>query len=292
MSDVQELLRKVRRIEIQSRGISDRIFSGEYNSAFKGQGMAFSEVREYMPGDEVRTIDWNVTARYGTPYVKTFEEERELTTVLLVDLSASEAFGSEAKTKRDLVAEICAVLAFSAINNNDKVGVLLFTDRVERFIPPKKGRSHILRIIRELIEFEPEGKGTDIGEALRYLNRIMKKKSICFLISDMQSSDLEKPLRIASRRHDMVALHTRDPREKELPPMGWVRLEDPESGKRKLVNSSSKKVRDRFRTETVRRETETRDMLQRTGVDRAEIWTNAPYIRPLMELFKRREYQG
>lgn len=292
MSEVQELLRKVRRIEIQSRGVSDRIFSGEYHSAFKGRGMAFSEVREYMPGDEVRTIDWNVTARYGTPYVKIFEEERELTTVLLVDISASEGFGSEEKTKKDLVAELCAVLAFSAIKNNDKVGVLFFTDRVERFIPPKKGRAHILRIIRELIEFEPKGKGTDISEALRYLNRIMKKKSICFLISDMQANNFEKPLRIASRRHDMVALHTRDPREEELPPMGWVRLEDPETGRRKLLNSSLKKVRQRFKAEALRREAQTRDMLKRTGVDRAELWTNASYIRPLMELFKRREQQG
>jgi uncharacterized protein (DUF58 family) len=292
MNDVRELLGKVRRIEIRSRGVSDRIFSGEYHSAFKGRGMAFSEVREYIPGDEVRTIDWNVTARYGTPYVKIFEEERELTTVLLVDLSASSSFGSSEKTKRELLAELSAVLSFSAIKNNDKVGVLLFTDRVERFIPPKKGRSHILRIIRDLIEFEPEGSGTDIAEALRYLNRVVKKRAICFLISDMQASDPEKPLRIASRRHDMIALYTRDPREEELPAMGWVRLQDPETGEMHLVNSSLKKVRKRYRAATLRRESRTREMLQRTGVDRAELWTNGSYIRPLMQLFKRREHQG
>jgi uncharacterized protein (DUF58 family) len=292
MSEVRELLQKVRRIEIQSRGVSDRIFSGEYHSAFKGRGMAFSEVREYIPGDEVRTIDWNVTARYGTPFVKIFEEERELTSVLMVDLSASEAFGSRLKTKRELIAELSAVLAFSAIKNNDKVGVILFTDRVERFIPPKKGRSHILRIIRDLIEFEPEGRGTDIGEALRYLNRVMKKRCICFLISDMQSPNMERSLRIASQRHDMVALYTRDEREDRLPAMGWVTLEDPETGARSTVNSSLGSVRKRFRSMALRREADTRAMLQRTGVDRAELWTDRSYIRPLMELFKRRERQG
>lgn len=292
MSEVKELLRKVRRIEIRSRGVSDRIFSGEYHSAFKGRGMAFSEVREYIPGDEVRTIDWNVTARYGTPFVKIFEEERELTTVLLVDLSASEEFGSRSKSKRELIAELSAVLSFSAINNNDKVGVILFTDRVERFIPPKKGRSHILRIIRDLIEFEPEGKGTDIGEALRYLNRVVKRRAICFLISDMQSEGIEKPLRIASKRHDMIALYTRDPREEELPPMGWVDLEDPETGTKRTLNTSLRSTRERYRTATLRRTAQTREMLQRTGVDRAELWTNASYINPLMQLFKRREQQG
>lgn len=292
MSEVRELLSKVRRIEIRSRGVSDRIFSGEYHSAFKGRGMAFSEVREYIPGDEVRTIDWNVTARYGTPFVKIFEEERELTTVLMIDLSPSENFGSQGKSKRELIAEVCAVLAFSAIKNNDKVGVILFTDRVERFIPPKKGRSHILRIIRDLIEFEPQGSGTDVGEALRFLNRVMKKRTICFLISDLQAEGIEKPLRIASRRHDMIALYTRDEREEKLPAMGWVRLEDPETGERRSVNSSLKKVRERFRAMTLRREALTREMLQRTGVDRAELWTDRSYIRPLMELFKRREHQG
>ncbi len=292
MSEVRELLSKVRRIEIRSRGVSDRIFSGEYHSAFKGRGMAFSEVREYIPGDEVRTIDWNVTARYGTPFVKIFEEERELTTVLMIDLSPSENFGSQGKSKRELIAEVCAVLAFSAIKNNDKVGVILFTDRVERFIPPKKGRSHILRIIRDLIEFEPQGSGTDVGEALRFLNRVMKKRTICFLISDLQAEGIENPLRIASRRHDMIALYTRDEREEKLPAMGWVRLEDPETGERRSVNSSLKKVRERFRAMTLRREALTREMLQRTGVDRAELWTDRSYIRPLMELFKRREHQG
>ncbi|MFB6258995.1 MAG: DUF58 domain-containing protein [Flavobacteriales bacterium] len=292
MDQVRELLQKVRRIEIRSRGVSDRIFSGEYHSAFKGRGMAFSEVREYIPGDEVRTIDWNVTARYGTPFVKVFEEERELTSMLLVDLSASESFGTRIKTKRELIAELCAVLAFSAIKNNDKVGVLLFTDRVERFIPPKKGRSHILRIIRDLIEFEPQGQGTDIGEALRYLNRIVKKRSICFLISDLQAQGTEKPLRIASQRHDMVALYTRDPREEELPAMGWVTFEDPESGQEKTLNSSLRSVRERYHSAALQREARIQEMLQRTGVDRAELWTNSSYIRPLMELFKRREKLG
>lgn len=292
MSEVRELLRKVRRIEIRTKGLSDRIFSGEYHSAFKGRGMAFSEVREYIPGDEVRTIDWNVTARYGTPHVKVFEEERELSTILLVDLSASGDFGTKEKTKRELIAEVSAVLSFSAIHNNDKVGVLLFTDRVERFIPPKKGRSHILRIIRDLIEFEPEGQGTDIAEALHYLNRIMKKRVIAFLISDLQAEGTERALRIAARRHDLVALYLRDQREKELPPMGWVRLRDPETGDVRTVNSSLKKVRDRYKAQILKREDQTRNMLQRTGVDRAELWTDGSYTRPLMELFKRREREA
>lgn len=251
--------------------------------------MAFSEVREYVPGDEVRTIDWNVTARYGTPYVKIFEEERELTTVLLIDLSASEDFGTRQKSKRELIAEVSAVIAFSAIKNNDKVGAVLFSDRIEKFIPPKKGRSHILRIIRDLIEHEPEGRGTNIPEALHYLNQVVKKRAIAFLISDLQDEGYEKKLRTAARRHDLIALQTIDRREEELPPMGWVRLKDPETGQVQLVNSSLKSVRKRYREEVIRRKARIRETLQSCGMDRTELYTDSSYVRPLMELFKRRE---
>ncbi len=213
----KDLLKKVRLIELKTRGLSDHIFSGEYHSAFKGRGMAFSEVREYTPGDEVRTIDWNVTARFGHPFVKVFEEERELTVVLVADVSGSGDFGTTSQTKRELITEVCATLAFSAIKNNDKVGLILFSDQVELFIPPKKGRSHILRLVRELLEFRPAHRGTDIAEALRYLNSVIKKRSIAFLISDLMGQGYDDALKIANRRHDLVVLRTGDPGEGELP---------------------------------------------------------------------------
>ena len=239
----KELLRKVRLIELKTRGLSEHIFSGEYHSAFKGRGMTFSEVREYTAGDEVRTIDWNVTARFGHPFVKVFEEERELSVMLMADVSGSEDFGTAHQLKRELITEVCATIAFSAIRNNDKVGLILFSDRVEKFIPPKKGRSHILRLIRELIEFRPEHRGTSITEALRYLNLVIKKRSIAFLISDMMDDGYADALRIANRKHDVVVLRTHDAREAELPNMGLVQFIDPETGGTRWVNTGSRAQR-------------------------------------------------
>ncbi|MCB0792854.1 MAG: DUF58 domain-containing protein [Flavobacteriales bacterium] len=285
----KELLKKVRLIELKTRGLSDQIFSGEYHSAFKGRGMAFSEVREYSPGDEVRTIDWNVTARFGQPFVKVFEEERELTVMLVADLSGSEDFGSTDMSKRELVTEVCATLAFSAIKNNDKVGLILFTDRVEKFIPPKKGRSHILRIVRELVEFRPDRRGTDITDALRYLNNVIKKRSIAFLISDMMDEGMEDALKIANRRHDLVVLRTGDPRENELPNIGLVQFVDPETGAQRWVDTGNARVRKTYRAEALKRQARTRDLLRRTGVDHAVIDTREGYVRPLMELFRKRD---
>lgn len=212
-----ELLKKVRKIEIKTKGLSNHIFAGEYHTAFKGRGMAFSEVREYQPGDDIRSIDWNVTARFNNPYIKVFEEEREMTVMLLVDVSASKDFGTQEQMKQELVTELAAVLAFSAIQNNDKIGLIFFSDKVEKFIPPKKGKSHILRIIRELITFEPDRKGTDIGEALRFFNNVIKKRSVCFLISDFLSQDFEAPLRIANKKHDLVAVRIHDKEKKNYP---------------------------------------------------------------------------
>jgi uncharacterized protein (DUF58 family) len=285
----KELLKKVRLIELKTRGLSEHIFSGEYHSAFKGRGMTFNEVREYSAGDEVRTIDWNVTARFGHPFVKVFEEERELTVMLLADLSASEDFGSGEQLKRELITEACATIAFSAIRNNDKVGLLLFTDRVEKFIPPKKGRGHILRIIRELIEHRPSGRGTDISAALRYFNSIIKKRSIAFLVSDLFDSGFEDALKIANRRHDLVVLRTTDPREDSLPAMGLVRFEDPETGEQRLVDTGSRSVRNAYRAAALKHQQRTREALRRAGVDHAVIGTDIGYVRPLMRLLQQRD---
>ncbi|MBL0126187.1 MAG: DUF58 domain-containing protein [Flavobacteriales bacterium] len=285
----KELLKKVRLVELKTRGLSEHIFSGEYHSAFKGRGMTFSEVREYTPGDEVRTIDWNVTARFGHPFVKVFEEERELTVMLLADLSGSGDFGTSNLLKRELITEVCATIAFSAIKNNDKVGLILFTGRVEKFIPPKKGRSHILRIIRELIEFRPEGRDTDIAGALRYLNNVIKKRSISFLVSDLMASAYEDALKIANRRHDLVVLRTSDPREQELPNVGLVRFEDPETCELRWVDTGSRSVRNSYRAAALKHQQNTREILKRSGVDHVTISTNEGYVRPLMRLFKQRE---
>ncbi len=285
----KDLLKKVRLIELKTRGLSEHIFSGEYHSAFKGRGMTFSEVREYSAGDEVRTIDWNVTARFGHPYVKVFEEERELTAMLVADVSASEDFGTADLLKRELITEVCATIAFSAIKNNDKVGLILFSDKVEKFIPPKKGRSHILRIVRELLEFRPDGKGTDIAGALRYLNNVIKKRSIAFLVSDLLDNGYEDALKIANRRHDLVVLRTVDPREGELPNVGLVRFGDPETGDMRWVNTGSRSVRNAFRASALKHQQRTRELLRRSGVDNAVITTDEGYVRPLMRLFKQRE---
>src|SRR5436190_15322815 len=244
--ETQELIKKVRKIEIKTRGLSSHIFSGEYHSAFKGRGMAFSEVREYVPGDAIRSIDWNVTARFNHPYVKIYEEERELTVILLVDVSASEEFGTKLQLKKDLVTELCAVLSFSAIQNNDKIGIIFFSDQIEKFIPPKKGKSHILRIIRELIEFKPQNSKTDIGGALRYLTNVIKKRSICFVISDFienkttQKSPMEDALKLANKKHDVVALQIYDEREKELPDAGLVRFRHAETSEVKTIDTSDR----------------------------------------------------
>ena len=286
--DTKELLKKVRLIELKTRGLSDQIFSGEYHSAFKGRGMTFSEVRDYLPGDEVRTIDWNVTARFGKPFVKVFEEERELTVMLVADMSASADFGTSEQLKRDLITEVCATVSFSAIQNNDKIGLIIFTDQVELFIPPKKGRKHCLRIIRELLEFKPKGLSTNIAEALRYLNNVIKKRSITFLISDLMDEGYSDALKIANRKHDLVALRVSDPRETEMVRAGWVLFEDPETGQRAWKNTNSKKLRlryERSRKEFIAR---TRDTLRKAGVDHTEISTKYGYVKPLMQLFKNR----
>lgn len=285
----KELLRKVRVIELKTRGLSEHIFSGEYHSAFKGRGMTFSEVREYTHGDEVRAIDWNVTARFGHPFIKVFEEERELTAMLVADVSGSEDFGTSGQLKRDLITEVCATIAFSAIRNNDKVGLILFSDRVEKFIPPKKGRSHILRLIRELLEFRPEGKGTNITEALRYLNNVIKKRSIAFLLSDMMDEGYDDALKIANRRHDLVVLRTSDPRETEMPSVGLVQFVDPETGIQRWVDTSSRTVRTSYRAAALKHQHRTNDILRRAGVDHATISTQHGYVRPLMRMFRQRE---
>lgn len=286
--DTKELLKKVRKIEIKTRGLSNQIFSGEYQSAFKGRGMAFSEVREYQVGDEIRTIDWNVTARFNHPYVKVFHEEREMTVMLLVDVSASKNFGTQTKQKQELVTELCAVLAFSAIQNNDKVGVLFFSDIVEKFIPPKKGRSHILMIIRELIEFKPKNKGTNIAEALRYFTGAIKKRSTAFLISDFMSSTFDNELKIANKKHDLMALKIYDIHEEEFPDLGLIPVVDEESGLMEWINTGDKQVRHAFKTAALERNGRLQDQLKRAGVDFTKIGTHESYTKPLMALFKKR----
>jgi uncharacterized protein (DUF58 family) len=287
--DTKELLKKVRKIEIKTRGLSNHLFSGEYHSAFKGRGMAFSEVREYQLGDEIRTIDWNVTARFNHPYVKVFDEERELTVMLLMDVSGSENFGTINQQKQDLATELCAVLAFSAIQNNDKVGVLFFSDKIEKFIPPKKGRSHILMIIRELIDFKPENKGTNVGEALKYFTSAIKKKCTAFVISDFMSPGFESELKIANKKHDIIALRLYDKHEEEFPDLGLIPVKDEESGEVLWVNTGDKKVRDAFKIDALKRNAALKDVFSKSGVDAADIGTHESYVKPLMTLFKKRE---
>ena len=290
----KELLKKVRKIEIKTRGLSRQIFAGEYHSAFKGRGMAFSEVREYQYGDDVRNMDWNVTARLNAPFIKVFEEERELTVVLLIDVSGSRLFGSAIKTKKELMTEIAAVLSFSASANNDKVGALFFGSKVEKFIPPKKGRSHLLRIIRELIEFEPQERGTDIAEALRFLTNAIKKRCTAFLLSDMidVGKDLkpryEDAIKIAAGRHDLCVINVYDPRERELPDVGLIRLADSETGSEQWADTSSAKVREHFNNWNKTVLEGTMQMLRRYKVDTVSIGTNQDYVKGLMTLFKSR----
>lgn len=285
----EDLLKKVRKIEIKTRGLSNHIFAGEYHSAFKGRGMSFSEVREYQFGDDVRSIDWNVTARFNHPFVKVFEEERELTVMLMIDVSQSDYFGTNKQFKNDLITEVSAILSFSAINNNDKVGVIFFTDQIEEFIPPKKGKTHILRIIRELIDFKPRNKKTDISQALRYLNNVMKKRSIVFLFSDFVDSNFNIPLSIAAKRHDIVGVRVIDQREQELPNVGLMRLMDAESGEARWINTSSRTVREQYKAFYLQKEKQAAEAFLKSGADMITLQTGMPYINTLMNFFKRRE---
>ncbi len=288
--ETSELIKRVRRVEIKTRGLSRNIFAGEYHSAFKGRGMAFSEVREYQFGDDIRNIDWNVTARYNKPFVKIYEEERELTVMLLIDMSGSREFGSMDKLKKNIVTEIAAVLAFSAIQNNDKIGVIFFSDKIEKFIPPKKGRSHILRIISELIDFEPEARGTDISGAIRYLTNAIKKRCTAFVISDFiqKENTLENALSIANNRHDVVALRIYDERETELPDIGMIKLKDAETGNYTWVDSSDRLARSIYRKWWNDLSAQLDNTFKRSRVDYVNISTNHDYVKSLISLFKKR----
>lgn len=287
--ETSELLKRVRKIEIKTRGLSKNIFAGEYHSAFKGRGMTFSEVREYQYGDDIRNIDWNVTARHNRPYVKIFEEERELTVMLMIDVSASRNFGTISKLKKNQITEIAAVLAFSAIQNNDKIGVIFFSDKIEKFIPPKKGRTHILHIIRELIDFYPEDKQTDIEQALEYMTNSIKKRCTCFVISDfIDEHDFAHALAIANRKHDVVALRVYDPQENQLPPVGMMYLRDAETGEQMWVDTSDKKLREAYEKYAFVREKELDAIFKRSGVDVANIRSDEDYVRALITLFKKR----
>ena len=287
-----ELLKKVRKIEIKTRSLSHQIFAGEYHSAFKGRGMAFSEVREYQFGDDVRNMDWNVTARLRSPYIKVFEEEREMTVVLLVDVSSSSIFGSISKSKRELVAEIAAVLSFSASINNDKVGALFFSDRVEKFIPPKKGRRHLLRVLRELLEFKPESDGTNISEALRFLTNAIKKKCTAFLLSDLLDVDqqckpnYEEALKIAVNRHDISVINVYDPRDRSIPDVGLIRVRDAESGKEMWVDTSSRQVRNHYNQWSIGVYDRAKQLFNKFKVDCVSISTDQDYVKGLIALFK------
>jgi uncharacterized protein (DUF58 family) len=284
-----ELFKYVKQIHIRTRRLVNDVFAGGYHSAFKGRGMEFAEVREYTPGDDVRTIDWNVTARTGQPYVKQFVEERELTVMLLVDLSASGQFGTVAKLKTEIATELCAVLAMSAITNNDKVGLMLFTDRIERFIPPQKGKYHVLRVIREVLGFRPQHLGTDVGGALEYLHRISHRRSVCFLVSDFLASDYETPLRIAHRRHDIIPVTLTDQREDHLPRLGLVMLQDLETGAHVLVDTSSRAVRQQYQQRREAAVSQRQRLFRALGLDTIDIRTDEPFIDPLMRFFRQRE---
>ena len=286
--EAKELIKKVRKVEIKTRGLSKHIFSGEYHSAFKGRGIAFSEVREYSFGDDIRSIDWNVTARLNRPFVKVFEEERELSVIILVDLSNSGSFGTKNQFKKELILEICAVLAFSAMLNNDKVGVVFFTNKVEKFIPPKKGKSHILRIIHEIIDFKPTEKSTDLTEPLRFLYNAIKKRSIVFVISDFIAKDFSDSLKITSKKHDTVAIQIYDQRESELPNIGLLYAQDSETGNSTLINSSKKVVRENYKNWWSEKQEYLNSIFKKSNVDLIRIKTDEPYIAPLMNFFKKR----
>lgn len=285
----KDILKQVRQIEIKTRGLVNEVFSGEYHSVFKGRGMEFSEVREYQFGDDIRNIDWNVTARYGHPFVKIFEEERELTVMLLVDMSGSLHFGSFEKTKQRIAAELSAILAFSALKNNDKVGLILFTDQIEKFVSPRKGRSHVLRIIREVLSFQPEGNKTDLKGALEYFNHTIKKKSITFLISDFIDEGYEKIIKIIGKKHDFVSIILQDPREREIPKAGLIKIQDSETGSIRYLDSSSKIVQDYFNQKIKSNDEKIKDLFMRSRIDSIKIDTSKSYIKPLVDFFKVRE---
>ena len=287
--DTKELLKKVRHLELRTRGLVNHVFSGEYHSVFKGRGMAFSEVREYQVGDDIRAIDWNVTARLNHPFIKVFEEERELTVMLLVDLSGSQFFGSQQSLKRDIAVELSAILAFSAMKNNDKVGAILFSDTIERFIPPRKGRSHTLRIIRELLSFNPTSSSTSIRAGLEYLNHIQKKRSIVFLISDFIDEGYEAALRIAGKRHDLVGIVLTDPREQDLPPVGLVPLKDAETEEVRWVDTSDKRVRAAYSAHRAAVERARRSVFVSSRLDAVDIRLDKPSMKPLIDFFRKRE---
>jgi uncharacterized protein (DUF58 family) len=286
--DSTELLKKVRKIEIRTRALSQQVFSGQYHSAFKGRGMAFSEVREYQYGDDIRNIDWNVTARFNHPYIKIFEEERELTVMLLIDVSGSTQFGTQQQFKSDLITEISAVLSFSAINNNDKVGVIFFSNQVEKFIPPKKGRSHILRIIRELVDYKSQQVQTDLSEALRYLTNAIKKRCTAFILSDFVNSDCEQALRIAANKHDVVALQIMDKGDTLLPSIGLVQIHDPETGKKTIADTSNSRVRQEYARWWHTQQKKNLEIFKKSGVDVTQLYTDKDYVKALTELFHRR----
>lgn len=286
--DTKELLKKVRKIEIKTRRLSDHIFGGEYHSTFKGRGMTFSEVRSYVFGDDVRNIDWNVTARYNEPFVKVFEEERELTMMLMVDVSGSELFGTEQQFKNDVITEIAATLAFSATQNNDKIGLILFSDKIELYIPPKKGRSHVLRIIRELLEFEPESKQTNISEALKFMQNVMKKKAIVFLLSDFISEDYEHTMKIAARKHDVTGIRVYDKREESIPNIGVVQMQDEETGESLLVNTSSRSVRRNYENFYRDKVTYYKESFAKSGAGTIDCRVDESYVKKLLGYFKRR----
>lgn len=287
--ETKELLKKVRQLEIKTRGVINDVFSGEYHSVFKGRGMEFSEVREYQMGDDIRSIDWNVTARFGHPFVKIFEEERDLTVMLLVDMSGSQFFGSQAQLKRDVAVELSAILAFSALKNNDKVGAILFTDEIEQFIPPRKGRSHALRIIRELISFTPARKATNLKVGLEYLNHIHKKRAIVFLISDFMDDGYEAALRIAGKRHDLIGLVLLDPRESEMPRIGLVTFRDAETGEQRWIDTSDAKVQAAHQAYRQTMLQSRRSLFLQSKLDGVEIRLDRPYMKPLIDFFHRRE---
>ncbi len=288
MSLNPEIIRKIRMIHITTSHLVDNVLAGQYLSAFKGHGMEFTEVREYQPGDDIRTIDWNVTARLGRPFIKRFREERELTVMLLVDVSASGLFGT-CRSKKEVTAEIAATLSFSAIRNQDKVGLCLFTDQVEKYIPPKKGRGHVWRVIEEVLNFRPEGKRTDLSPPLEYINRVLHRRAICFLISDFQAAGFERALRIAGRRHDMIAITVSDPGEAELPPVGLLELRDAETGESLLVHTNNPKIRNGYQVWIRKREDRIRTLFHSLGIDRIEIRTDRPYIESILRFFRLRE---
>ena len=287
--ETSEIIKKVRKIEIKARGLSSNIFAGQYHSAFKGRGMAFSEVREYQFGDDVRDIDWNVTARFHRPYVKVFEEERELTVMLLIDVSGSLDFGTQKQMKRDMVTEIAATIAFSAIQNNDKIGVVFFSDKIEKYIPPKKGRKHILYIIREMLDFHPESKRTDVKQAVEFLSSVQKRRTTAFILSDFYvRNDFQQSLQIANRKHDVVAIQVYDQRARELPDVGLMKVVDAETGFEQYVVTSSKRLRDSYRKYWQSRQSQLQETFNKSNVDNVSIATNEDFVKSLLMLFKQR----